>query len=120
MISYASQDGYSYYLDPFKNRYYNMATPGHLYLIQGQEEFEIAPRQIFPYGKKATLQMQKEINKQLPSIPLDESARMVNNTYKIFEENTDIFDTFYKDNCELYKEVTGIARSIKKEHNPFF
>ena len=46
-------------------------------------------------------------------VSLEEERQSVVHVDKIWKKNKDIFENFYKDNCEIYQEVSARLNNIK-------
>lgn len=60
--------------------------------------------------------IKKKLNENLPSISREEMQEIINRTLTICNNNLDIFNNFYKENSELYGEMSYKLSKINKNH----
>lgn len=114
-ITFATANGIAYYLDPTQNGCYieDESKEGKLRdayqftidtkvpssaIFNDKDSFK---RLLEGVGKKGTLSMQ-------------EMGQIKRNTRRICEENTDIFEQFYRENSELYDDISEKVLKLKK------
>ena len=66
--------------------------------------------QVTPESYKRVKKILKENN---PSIPIEEERLMITETRKLCETNIDLFEQFYRENKELYEDITSKVLKIK-------
>ena len=112
-ITYAYYDGKSYYLDPTQNR---------IYVPQGKiltdYQMDVSPRLCHAismlFNKSAVCtNMNKRVKEKHPTLGVIERKTLVDNTLEICKDNTDIFEQFYRENEDLYKETANKVLSLK-------
>lgn len=118
LITYSLHDNKSYYLDStlfsiyrlqeFKNGILCNNSNKNIFLRK--EQFyrmnNLSDKEIKTFIKKMEIYQD--------SISLLEEDRIIKETKDICDNNMDIFDKFYNDNYELYKEISNKLSKIKK------
>ena len=114
-IVYTTYNDKSYYLDATQKRVYRISEQDKnmLYDKEGAVALRINSS-ILSNKFKEFRNLKKEINKQYPSISIEQENKLVSETLDICKKNTDIFENFYNDNNELYNEISNKVLSIKK------
>lgn len=106
-ITFASKNEKNYFLDPSSGYIYRMREDKKLYNEKYDKELPI--HLIGALGnneKKVFIDMIKNI-KKCPNISLKEEQQFVKITLDICNNNRDIFEQFYNENCELYDELSS-------------
>ena len=112
LITGSYQDGKAYYLDPTHQKiYHRVEDKLELY----DKDYGIIT--IKNGSKFNNRNERKKLNEQLQtqylSEAIEEEQRLVDKTKMIYSQNTDIFEQFYKDNNELYDEITNEMRKVR-------
>ena len=116
MISYAFKDEKSYFLDPTNNTIFRISESDEKILYDGEYEIEICPiNSVFRSSRYSTNRL---IN-QYPNVSKEEEKMMIEETMKLCNENTDIFEKFYTENADLYDEISSKVLKIKRHSFPF-
>lgn len=116
-ITFSVMDGKSYYLDPTNERIYRLMEneKNILYSDDKHPKVRITLASITELnGNKDYLQIQKKLQHQYPSETIEEERRMVTQTIATCKNNMDIFDQFYSENSDLYREISSKVLRIKK------
>lgn len=114
-ITYAYMDGKSYYLDPTNDTIYRpvgKVLTDFEYNIVLKKNLSIILNKYSQYAN-----MKKKINQNLPSIDIEEQKKFRTQTLDTCKNNTDIFENFYKENEELYKETSNLVLSLKRNRS---
>ena len=110
MISYAFQDGKSYFLDPTNKSIYRMSKSNNHILYDDEYELKISPI-------NSILRLSRYSNNclinQYPSVSKEEEKMLIEETVKLCNKNIDIFENFYSENSDLYKDISSKVLKIK-------
>ncbi len=112
-ITFAVYDDKAYFLDPTQSRIYRMSDTNRNTLCDVYGDVPIKLKTSIINDSLKNYKMLKE-NLSKPSIPLEEEQQLVEETKNICENNTDIFEHFYKNNSELYDEVSNKVLKLRK------
>ena len=112
-ITYAYQDGNSYYLDPTQNRIYRKENN-----ILTDLEIKVIPKQIFSTigfdNYKINKNMRNRQKEEYKTISIEEQEELRQDTLNNCKNNMDVFEEFYKDNEDLYEETSNKILTIRK------
>jgi hypothetical protein len=111
-ITYAFKDEKSYFLDPTQNRIYRMYDSNKLCDVNGEALIKFMLLNVHN-SLKCSLDVRKKVLEHYPSILKQDEVKMILDTLKICRSNIDIFESFYKDNCELYSDVSNKMLKIR-------
>ena len=118
-ISFAFKDGKNYFLDPTQTRIYRMSELDKKMLYD--DEYELPIRYLsslaFKRSSKDYSRMKERLASQYPSVSKKQEKLMIEETMKICNGNSDIFENFYAENNELYDDISSKLLKIRK--NPF-
>ena len=116
-ISYAFKDGKSYFLDPTQTRIYRMSESDKKMLYDDECELPIRYTASLALSKdsKDYLRMKKRLVSQYPSVSKEEEKLMIEETMKLCNGNSDIFENFYTENSELYDDISSKVLKIRKK-----
>lgn len=110
-ITYANYDGKSYYLDPTQDSFYRRSDKnGSLYDFFNQVDIKNGGVE---YDKERYKKCIKLINEGLPSISFEEQKEIENRTNELIISSNNLFEEFYKDNEELYSDISSKLLKIK-------
>lgn len=109
-ICLAQKDNINYFLDPTNECIYR---PNNKVLYN-------------KYGSTIEIKKEKVSNKELgykkieniyekDTLPKEEEEKLISTTQNICKNNTDIFETFYNENKEIYIEVSNKLKKIKRK-----
>ena len=106
-ISYAFKDGKSYFLDPTNDEIFRMKKSKEVLYNENSGD---TPIRFITTKLCSDLEhysrMKKRLSEPYLSITQEEEEKMIDETLDKCENNMNIFEQFYADNCELYKEVS--------------
>lgn len=112
-ITYAFKDSFSYYLDPTNDEIYRMKNNKSLELEH--DDISIPITILFNDHKpKEVKEIKDFIRNNYQSIPIDIEEEMIKRVKKLCMENEDIFEQFYKENRELYQDISDKVLIMKK------
>lgn len=115
-ISYAYDNGISYFLDPTQNRIYRKKETEQNVLYDS--EYDGIPIKVLSSITLNDLKKYKWLSQELSkpnlSISKEEEQQFIEKTLEKCENNQDIFEKFYSDNSELYDDITEKVLSIKR------
>lgn len=119
VISFAFKDGKSYFLDPTQTRIYRMSESDKKMLYDDECELPIryTSSLVLSKNSKDYLRMKERLASQYPSVSKEQEKLMIEETMKICNGNSDIFENFYTENSELYDDISSKVLKIRK--NPF-
>ena len=106
VITGVMYNDFAYYIDPTNKTYYRLDDESGC-LISSSGAFE---NTIFYNGR-----FDSNLVKKLPSLPnvdFDSVKSIWDNTNLLCSNNLDLFEKFYKDNRELYEEITEKLKKI--------
>ena len=115
MISYAFKDGKSYFLDPSNDEIFRMKESKR---VLYNEFFGDIPIR-FKFTKlycdlEHYSRMKKRLSKPYLSITQEEE-KLIDETLDKCENNMNIFEQFYADNRELYKEISQKVLTLRNQ-----
>ena len=119
IITFAYKDGRNYFLDPTNAKIYWMNDDSKKTLY-GSSCIDIPIHFMTPIildgldGLKNYLQIKKHLSSSHLSTPLENEYLLVNETLDKCNNNIDIFEQFYVNNCELYDDITSKVLHIRK------
>lgn len=118
-ITFAFKDGKSYFLDPTQTRIYRMSESDKKLLYDDECELIIKPLSslLLNSNPKNYLKMKAFLASQYPSVSKEEEKLLIEETMKLCNGNSDIFEDFYAENSELYDDISSKVLRIRK--NPF-
>ena len=121
VITYSLYQDKSYYLDPTSFLTFRMDDfkAGRLLDFKGREIY-IKNHQLYRMNELEDREIREflsDMEKYPEGISFLDTDKIVTSTTDICEENMDIFDKFYNDNCELYGEIVNKLVKIKKKRN---
>lgn len=118
-ITFAFKDGKNYFLDPTQTRIYRMSESDKNMLYDDECELPIryTSSLVFSKNSKDYLRMKERLASQYPSVSKEQEKLMIEETMKICNGNSDIFENFYTENRELYDDISSKVLKIRK--NPF-
>lgn len=105
LITIAQKEDINYFLDPTKEEIYKLDNK----TLYDNFGLPVKINKIYTFGYEA---IRNIYNKN--STSTEEENKLINNTRKICENNIDVFDSFYKENKELYNDITNKLVRIKK------
>jgi len=114
LITQAVKDGKSYILDPTQTRIYKLKENDKNFLTDDEtDKIKIC------YGSLGLFEKFKDIktiksNILLPSSSLEEDEILAQRINGLCESNQDIFEQFYKNNKEMYDELSTKLMLLKK------
>ena len=115
VITFASKDGFSYFLDPTND---DVLRKDNNDPVLNNYLFKIPIKKIgtlvINNNLKEYLSIQKELKKDHSLISLEEQEKIISDTKLKYKNNLDIFEKFYNDNSEIYNETTDKLLKIKK------
>ena len=114
-VTFAYKDGKSYYLDPTQDCIYRLDNG-----VLSDSKITIFPKKIASLILNNHLQytnMKKLRTGNYSAIGLEEQEKMQSETLNICKNNMDVFDQFYQNNEELYKETTNKIHALKKRYS---
>lgn len=138
VITFASFEGKSYFLDATNSLIYRMGKNGILHNKKGPNiKFKETGTDLVSFASKTIsidksgydllleflryyIYIRKDINMELekqfkyPSISREEEKDMITSTHKICEGNLDIFENFYRDNRPLYEDICEKTLTFSK------
>ena len=110
VISYAFKDENSYFLDPTNKTTYRMSKSNNHILYDDEYELKISPinsiLRLSRYSNNCLLN-------QYPSVSKEEEKMLIEETVKLCNKNIDIFENFYSENSDLYKDISSKILKIK-------
>ncbi len=120
-ISFAFKDGKSYFLDSTQTRIYRMKESNEGILYDNfYDDIPIRLKSSIELNAlKDYLKMKKYLSNPCLSITPEEEQLLVKSTLDKCKNNTDIFEQFYDDNCELYDDISSKVLRIRK-YKTFF
>ena len=118
-ISFAFKDGKSYFLDPTLIRIYRMSESDKKMLYDDERELSIRYTSSIVLSNDLInyLVMKEHLASQYSSVSKEEEKLMIEETMKLCNGNSDIFENFYTENSELYDDISSKVLKIRK--NPF-
>ena len=114
-ITYAYMDGKSYYLDPTNDTIYRPVAG-----VLTDFEYNVALKNggSAKFNDRARyVNMKKRINQNHPTLDIESQKKFRTETLDTCKNNTDIFENFYKENEELYKETSNLVLSLKRNRS---
>ena len=116
-ISFAFKDGKSYFLDPTQTRIYRMSESDKKMLYDDECELPIRYTSSLALSNdlKNFLRIKERLASQYPSVSKEEEKLMIEETMKICNGNSDIFENFYTENSELYDDISSKVLKIRKK-----
>ena len=116
MITFAEQDGLSYYLDPALRSIYTTDKDNIGMLNSGERA--AATRFLTSYlyldSTKDLLEFRRKLSTGFHCISSEEKENLIDTTFDKIFDNLDIFDKFYNDNNELYGDICNKMLVIKR------
>lgn len=136
VISFSTQGNKSYFLDPTNKKIFRRSFFGTLYdkdishikinyiardILNAcynflSDDYIIFLKRMFTDYIKESAKKYDEFNKKIkyPSIPVDEEKRIISRVLMLCDENQDIFDSFYRENSEIYESINAKVLVIQK------
>ena len=112
-ITYAYQDGNSYYLDPTQNRIYRKENN-----ILTDLDIKITPKQFMSTIGFDNYKINKNIRnrqkEEYKTVSIEEQEELRKDTLNKCKNNMDVFEEFYQDNADLYEETSNKILTIQK------
>ena len=112
-ITYAFKDNKSYFLDSTQNRIYRMNDSMVLCDKKGEAEVKLVSSTVHN-NLKNYLNLRKKVLEKYDSPTIEEEKKMILQTLEICLKNRDIFENFYKDNNELYWDISDRMSKVRK------
>ena len=116
-ITFAFNDGKKYFLDPTNSSIYRIDNLNKNLLCNNELQIPIKSLVSITLNNslKRQLQMRKLFKSNYPCASLEEEQIMSCETTKICDDNIDVFESFYKENAELYNDISSKVLKIKKD-----
>jgi len=118
-ICFAEKDNIHYFLDPTQGRIYRLKE-GTKNILYDEDDDRIQIKRVTSNllgGPNNRLEISFNLTKPFYEISLDGEKEMITLTQNICKDNNDIFESFYRENNELYNEISN--RLVKVKKNPF-
>lgn len=115
VITFATTNEKNYFLDPTQSRIYRVDVDDKNIVSDKELKCRIDNKGLtFMYGLKDKINANKFLKEEKPTITFKDQLEVVFKTYDICKQNHDIFEKFYKDNCELYNDISNKMSRIRK------
>ena len=113
-IVYTSYNNNSYYLDTTQGRIYRPSEDNKKIIKDSSKSQSLRIHSSITTNLlKNNIKLIKEINKQYPSIQIEQENKLISDTLEICNNNIDIFEKFYNENKELYNDISNEVVKIK-------
>ena len=121
LITYSLYDNKSYYLDPMLFNTYRMQEfKNGILCDNSNKNVFLRKNQFYRMNDLSDKEIKgfiKKMEDYQDSISLLEEDKIITETMNICDDNMDIFDKFYNDNYELYREIENKLVKIKRKKN---
>ena len=117
-ITFAIKDEKSYYLDATQRKIYRMKEPEKsLFYCEPYHEASFRLLSSFHFnGFKESFKIKGKLA-QYPSVSREEEECILSQMLMLCDNNIDIFEQFYKENREIYHDISSQLVKIKKLSN---
>lgn len=106
LITASYYDGKAYYLDPTHKNIYSRIEEEILLYDKKYGSIPLYKTTMFNNNKERK-ELKQHLSNNYKCETKEEIKKLKNNAKKTYNKNRDIFEEFYKDNSELYDEVTN-------------
>lgn len=110
LITYAEHNSNNYFLDPTQNRIYRLKdSKNNILFDKDVDNIKITSNSFYSDYKKfkKSISLNNFINE-------DEEGKLISDTLKICEDYINVFESFYKNNHELYEEIVDKLIKVKR------
>ena len=113
-IVIATKNGKISLLDGMQERIYKKSKINPMILVDDEKDNKICfGKTVFFGTKKDYYKQKKQIQLQEPT--KEEDEKLIKQTKQLIQKNNDIFEHFYNEHEELYKEVTYKIKTIERK-----
>lgn len=114
-ITFTYKDGIVAFLDPTHQTIFKMSdsNPKVLYDQMGKHYIKML-RMAETKEIREFFRMKRRLKGDLTCLQKEEQQKLIDSTLNLCQENIDIFETFYTDNCGLYREIAHGVEKIKR------
>lgn len=116
VITFAVSDENSYYLDPTKKQIYRLRENEKNILyndIYDNISIKLLSLDILNDEMFCSI-IKEQLSQKYPSVTREEEEKMIEQTIDKYNGNMDVFEQFYNDNRELYKDISSKVLTITK------
>lgn len=115
VITFAYQDGKCYYLDSTNSVIYRASDTRRKTLCCDSGEFSsrMFSLMVDPSRRDCYAKLKRDLLGQSSALSEDEEQLLDASTLDTCMNNLDVFDQFYRENSELYDDISSIASSLK-------
>ncbi len=113
-ITFAEDNDNVYFLDPMQSRTYRYDESRKNVVVDSYCECQMKLNlSIATNRHRNIMKMKRSIANKKPTISKEKETELIEKTNKICQDNTDIFEKFYKDNRELYSDISNQLSRVR-------
>ena len=115
-INFVCYDGINYFLDPTNDMTYHLDKD---FKTLYNDSYEAKFNKFYREGLSKKIELKRKL-KENYFLDFRKEDKIIKNTKKICENNNDMFESFYDDNCDIYNDISKRLSKVDKESHNFF